>query len=223
VKRNHETKEITVIRGKITVPALTLEWKQGIPVIGLHNFKRDTGSELEKLVETDILPRDPHSLIIDLRNNPGGFLTAANEIGELFADTAGELGVETEHRQKSQRFVSSRKGPLSHLNRIIILQNKGTASASEILITYLQDKGIATTIGMTTVGKGTVQEVINYSNGSALKLTVAKWLSPKGRWLDQKEGGIKPDIEIPAPTSEQKKADVDPQLDRAIREAQKRF
>jgi carboxyl-terminal processing protease len=98
---------------------------------------------------------------------------------------------------------------------MIFLQNKGSASASEILTSIIQDYKIGTIMGTASIGKGTVQEVIQFSNGGSLKLTVAKWLSPKGRWIN--EVGVIPDKIIEDPTDEEKKNKVDRQLDSAMR------
>jgi len=95
----------------------------------------------------------------------------------------------------------------------VVLINEGSASASEILAGALQDYGLATVVGMTTFGKGTVQDYIEYYDGSALKITISEWLTPKGRSIDKE--GITPDIEVEM-TQEDYNADRDPQLDRAL-------
>lgn len=215
ILRGNKNIEISVIRGKIQVPSVTLKWERSVPVLGLHQFNRTTGEALLKKIKEEILPKSTRGIILDLRNNPGGYLTEAVEIGEIFLKK-GQTVFSTEYKNSSHDYVSSRNGELKDMNKIIVLQNKGTASASEILISSLKDYNRARIIGETSHGKGVVQNLSQYNNGGILKVTIAKWVSPKGTWLNGK--GIIPDIEIDSPTLEQKKQNIDPQLDRAIQE-----
>jgi C-terminal peptidase prc len=208
------TKEIVVKRGKIIIPSVTIEWKNSIPVIGIHQFAKDTKSKLETILKEEVLTKKPRGIVFDFRNNPGGFLTSAVDIGEYFSSTR-DLIFSVEYKNGKQEYRSSRDGELKDQKNIVVLQNPGTASASEIVIAMLQDTGLAKVIGTKSLGKGTVQEISNYNNGGILKLTIAKWLSPKGRWIHEK--GIIPDIEISDPTPEEKKQKLDRQLDRAVR------
>lgn len=208
------TKEIVVIRGKITIPSVTIEWKNSIPVIGIHQFAKDTKSKLDTILKEEVLPKKPRGIIFDFRNNPGGFLTSAVDIGEYFSRN-NEIIFSVEYKNGKQEYRSSRNGELLNQKNIIALQNPGTASASEIVIAMLKDTGRAKVIGTKSLGKGTVQEISNYNNAGILKLTIAKWLSPKGNWIHEK--GIIPDIEIADPTPEEKKQKLDLQLDRAVR------
>lgn len=215
ILRDGMDRTIVVTRGKITVPSITIEWKNSIPVIGLHQFNRDTGKDFLKIWNEEVKHKNPRGLIIDLRNNPGGFLTSAVEIGEIFLEK-GQMIFTVEHREGVQEYRASRNGELSHFENIVVLQNNGSASASEIFAGMIQDYEIGKIVGKTSVGKGTVQEITNYSNGATLKLTVAKWLTPNGRWINDE--GIIPDIEVENPTIEEKRNKIDHQLDAAIRE-----
>ena len=215
ILRGPEKVEISVIRGKITIPAITLKWESSVPIIGIHQFNRSTRADFAAKLET-ILAKNPRGIVLDLRNNPGGFLTSAVQMGEFFLNRGQEI-FSVQYRDNRETFTASRDGELADYDgKIVFLQNKGSASASEILGSVLKDYQKATIIGTPSLGKGTVQEVQNYSNGGILKLTVAKWLTPNGNWIN--ETGVIPDIEVADPTPEQKKRKIDPQLERAVRE-----
>ncbi len=206
-------KDITVVRGKITVPSVTLKWVKTVPVLGIHQFNRTTAEDLLEQIETMVLPKNPRGIIIDFRNNPGGFLTEAVEVGEIFLKK-NDVVFSTEYQNREQIYKSGRTGIMADMTKIIVLQNKGTASASEIVIRALQDYGRVKTVGLQTHGKGTVQSVSQYNNGGMLKVTIAKWLSPNGSWLNGV--GIIPDVIVENPTVKQKQEVVDPQVDRAV-------
>lgn len=205
---------ITVIRGKINIPSLTLKWQNSVPIIGMHQFSRDTGSKLREMIKNEVLPKNPRGIVFDLRNNPGGFLTAAVSVGEIFLEK-GQKIFDVEYKTGGQVYKASRTGELANFKKpMIFLQNKGSASASEILTAMIQDYEIGKIMGMPSLGKGTVQEILTFSNGGNLKITIAKWISPKGRWINDK--GVFPDEQIPDMTESQKKNKADPQLDAAI-------
>jgi carboxyl-terminal processing protease len=219
ILRENESKKYPVIRGKITIPNITLQWKKSVPIIGIHKFIRNTKNDFKKLVVNEVLPKNPKGIILDLRNNPGGFLTSAVEMGEFLLDK-GEKVFSIHYRNTQEDYVSSRQGELFKQKNIVVLQNKGTASASEIFSAMIQDHKRGVVIGTKSTGKGTVQEIINYGNGGILKLTVAKWLTPQRRWIQSGKNdkhGVIPDIEVADPTFEQLKQDIDPQLESAIR------
>ncbi|MCF7812832.1 PDZ domain-containing protein [Candidatus Gracilibacteria bacterium] len=217
ILRDEEVQHITVTRGKITIPSITLEWEKSIPIIGIHKFTQDTKTDFARILTQEVLPRRPRGIILDLRNNPGGFLSAAVEMGEFLLDKGDHI-FSVNYKDRNQKYVSSRQGELFHQENIVILQNKGTASASEIFAAAAQDHNRAVVIGTQSLGKGTVQEIVNYGNGGILKLTVAKWLTPENRWIQAGEKhGVIPDIEVADPTPEQKEQEIDPQIDAAVR------
>ncbi len=211
--------DIPVVRGEITVPSITLEWKNSIPIIGVHQFDRKTARDFAKILKNQVLIKRPRGIVLDLRNNPGGYLTSAVDMGEFFLNK-GELIFSVEYKDGDREYRASRTGELADFTgKIVVLQNKGSASASEILAGMLQDYEIAKIIGEASTGKGTVQEINNYANGSTLKLTIAKWLTPKKRWIHEK--GVTPDREVSKATSEERKKGIDRQLDTAVREVLK--
>ncbi len=214
-RKNSGIKLYKVTRGEIKIPSLTLEFKNSVAIIGVHQFSRDTGPKLEAMLENEVLPKNPRGIIVDLRNNPGGFLTAAVDVGQIFIDK-NKLIFSVEYKNRNQIYKAEKRGLLADYDNIVFLQNKGSASASEILTAMVKDYGIGKIIGTPSVGKGTVQEVLSYTNGGTLKLTVAKWLSPKKNWIH--EEGVIPDVEISDPTDEEKKNEVDRQLDAAVQE-----
>ena len=215
ILRGNSTIEIPVVRGKIQVPSVTLKWDRSVPILGIHQFNRTTSEAMLQKINDEILPKTTRGIILDLRNNPGGFLTEAVEVGEIFL-TKGQTVFSTEYKNSSHNYIANRSGELKDMNKIVVLQNKGTASASEILISALKDYNRVRIIGKSSHGKGVVQNLSQYNNGGILKVTIAKWISPKGTWLHGT--GITPDIEIESATLDQKKQNIDPQLERAVQE-----
>lgn len=210
-------KDYIVSRGHITIPALTLEFKNSVAIVGLHQFSRTSGTDLKKMIAEEVLPKKPRGIVFDLRNNPGGFLTAAVSVGEAFLKD-GQQVFKVEYKNKESIYKAKGDGDLSNFDgTMVFLQNKGSASASEILTAMIKDYELGQIMGTASTGKGTVQEIVSFTNGGNLKLTVAKWLSPKGRWIH--EVGVLPDVEITDPTTEEKLREEDRQLDAAIQAA----
>ncbi len=158
----------------------------------------------EKLIE-----KKPDGFIIDMRNNPGGYMDAAINIAGLFADESIPVVYLEYSNGKKEEYSSDGNGLLKDYE-IVILINEGSASASEILAGALQDHNLATVVGVNSFGKATVQSLINYSNGSLFKYTISKWLTPLETDIDA--NGITPDIEI------ENDGDTDAQLNRAVKE-----
>jgi carboxyl-terminal processing protease len=151
------------------------------------------------------------ALVLDLRNNPGGLLTAAVEVTEEFIDD-GKLVVYTEGRVRNQNMRFSAHAKKSYPNLpMVVLVNQGSASASEIVAGALQDWGRAIIVGAQTFGKGSVQTIIPLSDGSGLRLTTAKYYTPKGRSIHGK--GITPDIVVEIPKETTVRDRVQPVLD----------
>ncbi|HEX9819796.1 MAG TPA: S41 family peptidase [Methylomirabilota bacterium] len=192
-----EPKDYDIVREQIRVQSVRMvELGDGIEYVKLRQFQEQSPHDLEAALDR-LTKNGMKALILDLRNNPGGLLTAAVEVSEKFIDD-GKLVVYTEGRVRNQnmRFSAHAKRGYSQLP-MVVLVNQGSASASEIVAGALQDWGRATIIGTQTFGKGSVQTIIPLSDGSGLRLTTAKYFTPKGRSIHGK--GITPDIIVEVP------------------------
>ncbi len=193
-----EPKEFTITREQIHVQSVrSQELEPGIGYIRLRQFQEQTPADLDGALETFARNGKLQGLVLDLRNDPGGLLTAAVEVTEKFLDD-GKLVVYTEGRVRNQsmRFTAHAKRPYLDFP-IVVLVNQGSASASEIVAGALQDWGRGIVLGTQTFGKGSVQTIIPLSDGSGLRLTTAKYFTPKGRSIHGK--GIPPDIVVELP------------------------
>ncbi len=195
-----EPQDLTLTREIIQVQSVkSQEVEPGIGLIRIRQFQERTARDLEaalaKLEKTGRLA----GLILDLRNNPGGLLSAAVEVAEKFLGD-GQLVVYTEGRVRSQnmRFVAHARHPTEV--PLVVLVNHGSASAAEIVAGAIQDHGRGVVLGQQTFGKGSVQTIIPLSDGSGLRLTTARYFTPKGRQIHGK--GITPDIIIEPPKEE---------------------
>ncbi len=203
--------EVTITRDEIVVPSVELKFieKEGkkIAHLELHKFGGRTDREwIAKIGE--IVASKSVGVILDLRNNPGGYLDGAVFVTSEFL--ANGIVVKQEGRSSSETYSVDRKGSLTTIP-LVVLVNKGSASASEITAGALQDNKRAKIVGETSFGKGTVQEVQDLSDGSSLHVTVAKWILPSGRWIGKE--GITPDEKI---EDNLETKDVDEQLEKAI-------
>jgi len=203
--------EVSIVRDEIVIPSVELEFieKNGKVVAHLQLFKfggRTDKEWLEKVAE--IQRKRPHGIILDLRNNPGGYLDGAVFVVSEFLESG--VVVKQEGRKSSETYNVDRNGSLLKVP-LTLLINGGSASASEIVAGALQDNKRAQIVGSQSFGKGTVQEVQDLSDGSSLHVTVSKWILPSGRWIG--EEGITPDIVI---EDDIETEDIDEQLDKAI-------
>jgi len=206
-----EVKDIDIVRDEIIVKSVTWEFKDNnIAYIKISHFNADTKTLFKRAI-SELLEIKSDKIILDLRNNPGGFLETSVDIASFWIEDG--VVVSEKERDENIREYQARGAALLKNTRTVILINEGSASASEIVSGALKDYGLATLVGMKTFGKGSVQELIPLDDGSAIKITVAKWLTPNG--LDITEEGISPDIEIDF-TDEDYENDRDPQLDKAI-------
>jgi carboxyl-terminal processing protease len=193
-----EPKDFDIIREQIRVQSVkTQELESGIEYIRLRQFQEQTAQDLETVLDKYAKGAKIQGLVLDLRNNPGGLLTSAVEVTEKFLD-AGRLVVYTEGRVRNQnmRFQANARRVYTDFP-VVVLVNQGSASASEIVAGALQDWGRAIVIGTQSFGKGSVQTIIPLSDGSGLRLTTAKYFTPKGRSIHGK--GITPDIIVEGP------------------------
>jgi carboxyl-terminal processing protease len=192
-----EPRDFDIIREQIRVQSVrTHDLGNGVGYLRLRQFQEQTAHDVESALDK-FNKSGMKALVLDLRNNPGGLLTSAVEVSEKFLDD-GKLVVYTEGRVRNQnmRFSAHAKKPL-HAVPMVVLVNQGSASASEIVAGALQDYNRAVLVGTQTFGKGSVQTIIPLSDGSGLRLTTAKYFTPKGRSIHGK--GIAPDIVVELP------------------------
>ena len=217
-------KTMTVTRGYITYNTVTLEYlEENVAYVNMVSFSEDTANEFldiaQQIYDKQEEEGNVAGIILDLRNNPGGFLDVSIEIaGFFFDEDANVVMLEENNGDKTMYYAEYYgveneyeygSGLLSDFD-LVVLVNEGSASASEIVAGALQDHGRAEILGETTFGKGTVQEVFLYNDGSMFKLTISKWLTPKGQ--DIHHAGLTPDRVLT------NSATVDWQLDTAIEE-----
>lgn len=183
--------DIVIKRDKINIP--TIDWKivenTDIAYLRISYFNQDTWFDFDKAVR-DVLRQSPKGLVLDLRSNPGGFLETSIDVasewvkqGVIVSEKNGE-DVLLEHKSRGAHRLADLP--------TVVLVDEGTASGSEIVAGALQDYEAAKVIGMQTFGKGSVQDFEVLPDGSGLKLTIAKWFTPKDRVIDGE--GIEPDI-----------------------------
>ncbi len=206
--------DIKVTRGVINIPTTeTKDLGNGIFKIDLYSFTADSPNlfrnALRKFVESGRT-----KLILDLRGNPGGYLDAAIDMASWFLPS-GKVVVREEFGQEKKETVYRSKGydVFSKDLKFVILVDGGSASAAEILAGALSDHGVATLVGSKTFGKGSVQELIDITPNTSLKVTIARWFTPNGVSISKQ--GITPEVVI-ARTQADFEAQKDPQLDKAI-------
>lgn len=211
-----DVKDFTIIREVIEVPSLKWEIKEdkdGSPIayIKLYQFSEVARSSFNK-AGWEIIRSPAKKIILDLRNNPGGYLEVAQDIAGWFLKK-GDLVATEDFGGKEENQEYRAKGPSNFLSYpVVVLINKGSASGSEILAGALRDNRQILLIGEKSFGKGSVQELENLSEGS-LKITIARWLTPNGSLISGE--GLKPDVEVEM-TEDDYKEKRDLQLDKAI-------
>lgn len=203
--------EIPIQRNVIEISSVEWEMRDdGIAVIRLFAFNEDTGRRFNQAV-VEVLSQNAKGIVLDMRNNPGGFLDQAVTVA---GEWVGNKTVVIERMDDGllQDLKAQGVGRLKGTPTIILV-NEGSASATEIVAGALQDYAVATLIGQQTFGKGSVQEYRELKDGSALKITIAEWLTPQGRSINKE--GIRPD-ELVEITAEDIAAGIDAQFERAI-------
>ena len=202
-----ETKMISVTRDVIKIPSLDTETKivtkengeekrldtGDVFVIRLYNFSSDSANNFRTALR-QFLDSGKRKLILDLRNNPGGFLEAAVDISSWFLPQGETVVIENFGGKEPEKIHRSKGYDLFNNLPMAVLVNKGSASASEIVAGALQDHGIAKIVGEKTFGKGSVQELVPLTRNTSIKITIAKWLTPKRQSIS--DGGLTPDAEV---------------------------
>lgn len=210
-----EAKEIVITRATIVVESV--KWAvrkqpdgRKIGIITISHFNDNTQSKFNAAARAALM-ENPAGLVVDLRNDPGGYLDVAISIAGDWVDK-DTVVIERFSDGTEKKYASETAARLSGIPTVVLV-NGGSASASEIVAGALQDSRKAVIVGEQTFGKGSVQDYNEFNDGSALKLTIAKWLTPKGRTIDKE--GLAPDIFVEM-TPEDFNADRDPQMDKAI-------
>ncbi len=206
-------REIEIKRDVIDVKSVAYEMKDGnIAYIRLAGFTEDTTKEFTDVVEK-VKKENPKGIILDVRNNPGGYLNTSVDIAGFFLPENSLVVREEFGEKKPANEYRTHYQPVFGNTPMVVLANEGSASASEILSGALKDDRGIKIIGKKTFGKGSVQEVIPLSDGSTVKITVAEWHTPSGISINKE--GIKPDVEVDI-TPDDMKNQKDPQLDKAM-------
>lgn len=205
--------DLTVTRARIEIPVVTTKTLGDgkLEYISLAEFSSVSAQRMQEALQAAV-NKKPKGIILDLRYNPGGLLDASVRIGSMFVPD-GNIVIERFADGRQQEHARQGKYLLNDIP-LVVLVNGGSASASEIVAGAIQDAGTGVLLGVQTYGKGSVQLPNSMSDGSQLRVTIARWYTPKDRGIDGT--GLAPDIQVDDPTSEQVEADEDPQLDRAI-------
>jgi carboxyl-terminal processing protease len=212
IRRNgsEELLEFTITRAKIDVPNIESELKPGdVGYVRLYGFNAKATGEVRSAL-ADLEKQGAKGFILDLRDNPGGLLDQSVAVTSLFV--ADGVVVRVQERGRPEE-VHRATGDLVTMAPLVVLVNEYSASASEIVAGALQDQGRAKIVGVTTFGKGSVQQVEELSFGGAIKLTIAHYLTPSGRVIEK--NGLTPDVIVEMDAEDQMQASTDSQLKRA--------
>ncbi len=210
VVRDGEEKSFTMKRETINNVSAYVEYDGTTAIVTVTRFDNDTGTMVQGFAK-EFKDKGINKVILDLRGNGGGYVSAAQDLLSLWIDNDTVLVQKSKHFGNSTTASSSGKAILANM-KTIVLVNGSTASASEIVAGALQDYEMATIVGETTYGKGVVQQLFDLSGGTVLKVTTAEWYTPKERSINKT--GITPDIEIER-TYEDINTMRDPQMDKA--------
>ncbi|MCR4322680.1 MAG: S41 family peptidase [Candidatus Azambacteria bacterium] len=209
-----EPRDFTITRDVIRVPLVAFRMEQGgIAYIQLFNFLGNVDQEFQTIAR-QALAQGAKKIVLDLRNNPGGFLDSAIETASFFVPEGEIVAIEDfgNNGKKQNEFRSSGYRYFQSLP-VVVLIDGGSASAAEIVAGALRDTRGVPLVGEKTFGKGSVQEVIDLANGTSIKITVAKWLTPSGASIH--EQGIEPTVQV-AMTAQDREEGRDPQLEKAF-------
>jgi len=216
-KGDMEITEITIVRGEITVPSMTVQFLENdIAYLELARFTDASYLEWvnnwEKATK-EILDKGSRKMILDLRGNPGGYFDAAVYAADEFLSGTEVISIQEDRQGRQDEFKSKKGGNLTNV-KLVILIDSGSASASEILSGALQYHGVAQVVGESSYGKGTAQSIEEFTDGSSLHVTVFKWLLPDESWINR-DNPITPDFEVEYSTEDFTEG-RDPQLTKAI-------
>lgn len=208
-----EVKDIKITRETIVVPTVEWELKNGdVAYIEMYQFGQTLPADFNNIA-MEILKSPAKKIVLDLRNNPGGYLEVAQDIAGWFLKKGQIVTIESQEQGKEKTEYKAEGNATFAEYPIVVLINDGSASASEILAGALKDNRKVKLVGKKSFGKGSVQEIVELRDGSMLKITIAKWLTPKGTSIS--EVGLTPDIKVDL-TEKDFEANRDPQLDKAL-------
>lgn len=203
---------VTMTRQKIDVPTIILSYVgdgKDIAYLRLLKFGSETETEWQKAVKEIVAKKETKGMVLDLRSNPGGYLQGAVDIASEFIKMGSTVVIEERGDKTKSDYKVEKVGLLQNMP-VVILINQGSASASEILAGALRDDRKVKLVGETSFGKGTIQEPEDLEGGSGIHVTIAKWLTPSGYWVNEK--GLEPDVKI----EDDPKTAQDEQLQKAI-------
>ncbi len=206
VRRDGVEFDVTVTRETVRIPEIEVTYQDDIAIVKIYQFGQTTDSGLRAKLSEMMATKRLKGLVLDLRNNPGGLLHAAQVTVGNFVPK-GTAYVSINSRGESHIDYTTETPTVDATVRMVVLVNKGSASASEIVAGALQDAKRATLVGEKSYGKGTVQQLVEFNDGSSLKLTIAEWKTPLGRKIDAL--GIEPDVTLA-------KGDRDDQMVKAV-------
>lgn len=207
ILRDGVERDYSVVRDSIQSLEINASWQGTVAVVRLLQFGQTTAQNIRKTFE-EIVKQNPTGVILDLRNNPGGLVSSAEAVSSVFLPL-GTVYLQTEAKGTTTKEKTQLPPVLPANTKVVVLVNAGSASASEIVAGALQDTKRAKIFGKKTFGKGTVQQIFTFTDGSSLKMTVASWMTTNGRHIDG--AGITPDVIL-----EENAGDRDEQLLRAI-------
>lgn len=211
VARDGEEKTFELTREEINNVSAYVAYEGNTAIITVTRFDNDTGTIIQKMVNDEFEQHKVNKVILDLRGNGGGYVSAAKDLLSLWIDSEPVLIQKGANGQSTTTKANRGQAKLANTETIVLV-NGSTASASEIVAGALQDYDKATVIGEQTYGKGVVQTLLNLSGGSVLKVTTARWYTPKGTSINGE--GITPDVEVER-TYDDINHSRDPQLDAA--------
>lgn len=197
VLRSGSEEQVTITRGEVTATTFAEMLDSDLVYMQLSQFGEDTAETMRSYLEEMVAEDGSVSLILDLRGNGGGFLTSVQDAASLFLDKGDTVMIQ-EYADGTENTVKAKGGRIDAIHGIVILTDGGTASAAEVMTLALKEnRSDVTVVGTTTYGKGTAQVSASFSDGSTLKYTASRWLSPDGEWINGT--GIEPDrtVELP--------------------------
>ncbi len=214
---NDSPRDVEITRANITVPSVKVDQQGDVGILRIRRFGEDT-ADLVDNAATTFKDKGMRGIVIDLRGNPGGYLQSAVDVSSQFIKDGVVVEERSRGRITDKKSVSG-NGILTDLP-IVVLIDKGSASAAEILAGALHDHNRAQLVGETSFGKGSVQEIISLGHDTSLKVTVAHWYTPNGVNIGKE--GIKPDVSVTNSDADYQ-ADRDPQFDKAMELIKSKF